>query len=108
MTRARKQGPSGEPPRNAPDDDRYLVVAGRAWAEIKEQGSLFRAECLRAVGMHRLARKVETPTQRGPVALEEQIAAVDLEVELASSADQRRVWRAVAKTLRGGARRGAR
>lgn len=69
---------------------------------------LFRAECLRAVGMHRLARKVETPTQRGPVALEEQIAAVDLEVELASSADQRRVWRAVAKTLRGGARRGAR
>lgn len=66
---------------------------------------LFRAECLSAVGMHRLARRVETLTQRGRVTLDEQIVAVDLEVELASSAGQRRVWRAVVKTLRAVARR---
>lgn len=46
MTRARKQGPSSERPRDAGDEDRYLVVAGRASAELREQGSRFRAECM--------------------------------------------------------------
>lgn len=46
MTSARKQAP----PREPADDDRYLVVAGRAWAELREQGSLFRAECLPVEG----------------------------------------------------------
>jgi uncharacterized YigZ family protein len=46
VSRSRKPAPPSEPPKDAPGDDRYLVVAGRAWAELREQGSLFRAECI--------------------------------------------------------------
>ena len=46
MPRSRKTGASSDPARDAAGDDRYRVVAGRARAELREQGSLFRAECL--------------------------------------------------------------
>jgi len=66
---------------------------------------LQRAEFLRSIGRREVARRIETPRNRQPVTIEQQIAAVDLEIELAADADQRRIWRAVAKTLRGVARR---
>jgi len=65
---------------------------------------LRRAEFLRSIGRRDVARRIETPRNREPVMIEQQFAAVDLEVELAADADQRRVWRAVAKTLRAAAR----
>jgi hypothetical protein len=65
---------------------------------------LQRAEFLRSIGRRDVARRIETPRNREPVTIEQQIAAVALEIELAADADQRRIWRAVAKTLRGVAR----
>ena len=65
---------------------------------------LKRAEFLRSIGRRDVARRIETPRSRAPISIEQQIAAVDLEIELAADADQRRVWRAVAKTLRAAAR----
>ena len=65
---------------------------------------LKRAEFLRSIGRRDVARRIETPQNREPVTLDQQIAAVTLEIELAADADQRRVWRAVAKTLRAAAR----
>jgi hypothetical protein len=55
-----------------------------------------RAEFLRSIGRRDVARRIETPRNCEPVTIEQQIATVDLEVELAADADQRRVWRAVA------------
>ena len=46
MSRSRKSARPSKAENEAADDDRYLVVAGRARAELREQGSLFRAECL--------------------------------------------------------------
>jgi len=65
---------------------------------------LQRAEVLRSIGRRDVAKRIETPRSRALVTIEQQIAAVDLEIELAADADQRRLWRAVAKTLRGVAR----
>jgi hypothetical protein len=65
---------------------------------------LQRAEFLRSIGRRDVARRIETPRNREPVTIEQQIAAVDLEVELAVDADFRRLWKAVAKTLRAAAR----
>ena len=65
---------------------------------------LQRAEFLRSIGRRDVARRIETPRNREPVTIEQQIAAVDLDIELAADADQRRIWRAVAKTLRAAAR----
>ena len=59
-----------------------------------------RAEFFRSIGRPDVAKRIETPRNRGPVTIEQQIDFVDLEVELAADADQRRIWRAVAKTLR--------
>jgi hypothetical protein len=67
--------------------------------------NLQRAEFLRSIGRRDIARGIETPRSPAPISLEQQIAAVDLEIELAADANQRRIWRAVAKTLRGVARR---
>jgi len=64
---------------------------------------LQRTEFLRSVGRPDVAKRIEAPQNRGPVTLRQQIAAVALEIELAADADQRRVWRAVAKTLRAAA-----
>ena len=66
---------------------------------------LQRAEFLRSIGRPVVAKRIETPRSLALVTLEQQIAAVALEIELAADADQRRIWRAVAKTLRGVARR---
>jgi hypothetical protein len=66
---------------------------------------LQRAEFLRSIGRRDIARRIETPRSPAPISLEQQIAAVELEIDLAADADQRRVWRAVAKTLRSIARR---
>ena len=65
---------------------------------------LKRAEFLRSIGRRDVARRIETPRNREPVTIEQQIAAVALEIELAADTDQQRVWRAVAKTLRTTAR----
>ena len=69
---------------------------------------LQRAEFLRSIGRADVANRIETPGRREPVAIDQQISAVALEIELAADADQRRIWQAVAKTLRGVARRGER
>ncbi len=66
---------------------------------------LQRAEFLRSIGRPDVARRIETPRSRALVTIEQQIAAVALEIELAADAGQRRIWRAVAKTLRGVVRR---
>ena len=65
---------------------------------------LQRGDSLRSIGRGDVARQIETPRNRAPITIEQQIAAVDLEVELTADADQQRVWRAVAKTLRAAAR----
>jgi hypothetical protein len=65
---------------------------------------LKRGDFLSSVGRSDVARRIETPTNQAPVTIEQQIATVDLEVELAMNADLRRLWRAVAKTLRSAAR----
>jgi hypothetical protein len=65
---------------------------------------LQRGDFLRSVGRPDVARRIETPTNPTPVTIQQQIDAVDLEVELAMNADLRRLWKAVAKTLRAAAR----
>ena len=68
---------------------------------------LQRGEFLRSIGRRDVAKRIETPTKKSIVTIEQQIDAVELEVELAVNADARRIWKAVAKTLRSAARRGA-
>ena len=61
---------------------------------------LQRGDYLRAIGRGDVAKQIETPRNRAPITIEQQIEAVELEVELAVNADARRVWKAVLKTLR--------
>lgn len=65
---------------------------------------LKRGDYLRGLGRLVVAGRIETPTSQAPVTLEQQLDAVALEVELAMNADARRVWTAVARTLRAVAR----
>lgn len=67
---------------------------------------LQRGEFLRSIGRDDVARQIETPRSRAPITMEQQIDAVELEVELAVNADVRRVWKAVLRTLRRFARGG--
>ena len=62
--------------------------------------TLYRADFLRSIGRPDVARRIETPENRAPITMEQKVAAVELEVELAVNADARRVWKAVARTLR--------
>jgi hypothetical protein len=62
---------------------------------------LQRGDFLRSIGRGNVAKRIETPRSRAPITIEQQIDAVELEVELAVNADARRVWKAVARTLRG-------
>ena len=65
---------------------------------------LQRGDLLRSIGCNDVARRIETPTKKAPVTIEQQIDAVELEVELAVNADAKQVWKAVAKTLQAAAR----
>ena len=81
---------------------------GRRDDAVARHGSrtvrLRRGDFLRAVGRPDLARRIETPTSQAPVTIEQQLDAIELEVELAANADERRVWTAVARTLQAAAR----